>query len=129
MSLMPSCHASCHVSCHAMFKSVWFKTRSRGGSAVSKMLRNAIFVAALCLISVPRSAAQTSYYRHTFFDNGLKTSGYYYSIGKAVAPSTVELQGQRLPLDSQTFFTPPNSIRLAWKSNPGGSWLAELHVL
>jgi exo beta-1,2-glucooligosaccharide sophorohydrolase (non-reducing end) len=97
--------------------------------AVSKMLKNAILVAAMCAVSAMQSAAQTSYYRHIFFDNGPRTSGYYYSTGKAVAPSTVELQGRRLPLDSQTFFTPPNSIRLAWKSNPGGSWLAQLHVL
>jgi hypothetical protein len=82
-----------------------------------------------CLIVVPHTSAQTSYYRHTFFDNGPKTSGYYYTSGKASAPSSVKLDGKRLPLDSKVFFTPPNSLRISWQSNPGGAWGAQLEVL
>ena len=72
---------------------------------------------------------QTEYYRHTFFDNGSRTGSYCYSSGKAVAPSTLELQDRKLPLDSVTFFTPPNSLKISWQSNPGGSWAAQVHVL
>ena len=72
---------------------------------------------------------QTEYYRHTFFDNGPRTGSYFYSSGKAVPPSTLELQNQRLPLDSATFFTPPNSLKISWQSNPGGSWAANVQVL
>src|SRR5579862_7505421 len=79
----------------------------------------------LCAPALP----QTEYYRHTFFDNGPHTGSYYYSSGKAVAPSTLELSAEKLPLDSATFFTPPNSLKISWQSNPGGSWAASVHVL
>ena len=81
------------------------------------------------LLGVPVISAQTSYYRHVFFDNGPRSSAYFYSSGKAVAPSSVEFQGGKLPLDSKFFFTPPNSVRLTWKSRPGGSWVAAIRVL
>src|SRR5262249_43462831 len=72
---------------------------------------------------------QTSYYRHTFFDNGPRTITYYYSAGKASAPSTLEEHGNRLPLDGTTFFTGPNSMKVSWESKPGGAWAAEIGVL
>jgi hypothetical protein len=75
-----------------------------------------------------RAAAQSSYYRHIFFDNGPPTGSYFYSSGKAVAPSTLEIVDNRLPLDSATFFTPPNALRITWQSNAGGSWAAVVEV-
>ena len=89
---------------------------SRGGYVVS-----VIVLAAFFLTSAPRSVAQTSYYRHIFFDNGPRTSSYYYSSGKAVEPSTLEVVDKKLPLSSEVFFTPPNSLRISWRSNAGGS--------
>ncbi len=80
-------------------------------------------------LTLPPASAQTSYYRHTFFDNGPQTAGYAYSSGKAVAPSTLEFAGKRLPLDGQIFFTPPNALRISWQSSPGGAWIATVHVL
>jgi hypothetical protein len=88
----------------------------------------AILPLALAMCTL-RAEAQTTYYRHQFFDNGPRTSGYFYSSGKAVEPSTVDLRDQRLPLDSKIYFTPPNSLRLSWQSNPGGSWAAEVNVV
>src|SRR6516162_6069339 len=79
--------------------------------------------------SLPQeAAAQTSYYRHIFFDNGPRANAYFYSSGKVVAPSTLELLDDRVPLDSATFFTPPNALRIAWQSNAGGSWAAVVRV-
>lgn len=72
--------------------------------------------------------ADSAYYRHTFFDNGLPTATYYYSSGNAVAPSALQLQNGKLPLDAATFFTGPNSIALSWESRPGGSWEARIQV-
>ena len=89
----------------------------------------AVVAAVLSLASAPRSAAQTSYYRHIFFDNGPRTSTYYYSSGKAVEPSALEVLDKKLPLDSGVFFTPPNSLRISWRSNAGGSWAAQIKVL
>src|SRR5258708_36484466 len=78
-------------------------------------------VFAALLLGLPtRGAAQTSYYRHTFFDNGPRTSSYYYSSGQAVEPSTLEVVDKKLPLSSDVFFTPPNSVRISWRSNAGG---------
>ena len=88
-----------------------------------------VVLAGTCLLTTSRSSAQTSYYRHIFFDNGPRTSAYFYTSGKAVAPSTVEFQNGKLPLDSKIFLTPPNSIRLSWQSSAGGSWGAAVHVL
>lgn len=77
----------------------------------------------------PGGSAQTSYYRHVFFDNGARTRAYAYSSGKAVEPSKLEVLDKRLPLDAGIFLTAPNSIRVAWQSNPGGSWAADLKVM
>src|SRR5258705_4373315 len=86
----------------------------------------AVGAAALFLIVAPCSIAQTSYYRHTFFDDGPRTSTYFYSFGKAVEPSTLETHDKKLPLSSDVFFTPPNSLRISWRSNAGGSWAAQI---
>jgi hypothetical protein len=72
---------------------------------------------------------QSSYYRHTFFDNGPRAPAYYYSSGKGVAPSTLETVADKLPLDGATFFTGPNSVKVAWESKPGGAWAADISVL
>jgi len=88
----------------------------------------AVFAMAFLFCAEPGSA-QTSYYRHTFFDNGPRTSGYAYSAGKAVAPSTLDVQGKTLPLDSRIFLTPPNSIRVSWQSRTGGAWAAQINVV
>ncbi len=89
----------------------------------------AAVAAVLFLSSAPRSVAQTSYYRHTFFDNGPHTSTYFYSFGKAVEPSTLEVRDKKLPLNSEVFFTPPNSLRISWTSKVGGSWAASIKVM
>jgi hypothetical protein len=101
--------------------------RAGRGYRVSALV--AVIATLLFLISAPQGAAQTSYYRHIFFDNGPRTSTYYYSSGKAVEPSTLEVLDKKLPLDSGVFFTPPNSLRISWRSNAGGSWAAQIKVL
>jgi len=92
-------------------------------------VRVATVAAVLFLSSAPRSCAQTSYYRHTFFDNGSRAWSYFYSSGKAVEPSTLEIRDKKLPLSSEVFFTAPNSLRISWASKAGGSWSAQIKVL
>jgi hypothetical protein len=79
-----------------------------------RFLRTTAFMLAWSLTAVG-TWAQSSYYRHTFFDNGPKEASYYYSAGKAVAPSTLETRDKKLPLDRTTFFTGPNSVKVAWE--------------
>lgn len=73
------------------------------------------------------AAAQTSdYYRHIVFDNSLTPDQYFYSIARASEPSLLEAKNDRLPVDTTTFLTPPNAIRLTWESKTGGGWVAQI---
>jgi hypothetical protein len=77
----------------------------------------------------PFAYGNTDYYRHVYFDNSLTSKSYFYSGGNASAPSSLELIDSRLPVENKTFLTPPNALRLSWKSEPGGAWEAEVHLL
>ena len=70
--------------------------------------------------------ANTDYYRHVVFDNSLPADTYFYSQGSANGPSFLERKNWRLPVETKTFLTPPNAIRLQWESQPGGGWEAEV---
>ena len=74
------------------------------------------------------ACADTEYYRHQFFDNSITSDAYFYSAGKASAPSSLLLISGKLPVESKTFFTPPNALRLEWRSAGGGGWDAEIEV-
>jgi len=73
--------------------------------------------------------ANTDYYRHVVFDNSLPSETYFYSEGSANGPSFLEQKNYRLPVETKTFLTPPNAIRLQWESQPGGGWEAEVRVV
>lgn len=73
--------------------------------------------------------ADTRYYHHSFFDNSLTTDAYYYSSGRASAPSTLALVKGKLPVETKIFFTPPNALRLEWLSAPNGGWEAQIDVV
>jgi exo beta-1,2-glucooligosaccharide sophorohydrolase (non-reducing end) len=95
----------------------------------SRLFLIGMAAAALILLLCRAARADTEYYRHTFFDNSNTPDSYFYSVGRAVAPSVLELRNQKAPVDSNIFFTPPNALRLAWQSNPGGSWELEVRVV
>jgi len=89
-------------------------------------------VKALCLPQIYLVAlalhAQTTYFQRVIFDNSLTPDTYFYSAGKVSAPSSLELNNGRLPVDEHTFHTPPNALRLAWKSMLQGGWEAEVRL-
>jgi hypothetical protein len=70
--------------------------------------------------------AAPDYYNHVLFDNSITPDSYYYSGGRAVFPSSIQLRDGNLPVESKIFFTPPNALRLEWRSKPGGSWQGEV---
>jgi hypothetical protein len=72
--------------------------------------------------------ADTAYFQRIIFDNSLTGDRYFHSSGKASAPSTLLLEDRKLPVDTKTFFTGPNALRLQWKSMPDGGWVAEIRV-
>jgi hypothetical protein len=78
------------------------------------------------LLALPARASD--YYRHVIFDNSLTTDAYFNSRGSANGPSYLEVRNGRLPVETTTFVTPPNALRLQWESSPDGGWEAEVHV-
>lgn len=87
-----------------------------------------LFVLAVASPS-PCGATVSDYYRYSFFDNSITSDSYFYSGGGVVAPSTLELAAGRLPVETKIFLSPPNSLRLNWRSMPGGSWEGEVKVV
>lgn len=96
-----------------------------------------LLVAGLC---VGRPAvAQSDYYRHVFFDNSQQLDRYWQSSASETAPSRLESAGDRqpghsaqfprLPVESRVFRTPPNALRIAWQSAPGGNWDAQIQLV
>ena len=73
--------------------------------------------------------ADTRYYRHSFFDNSLTPDAYFYSSGKASAPSALTLVNGKVPVEGKIFVTPPNALRLQWTSAQNGGWEAQVDVV
>ena len=61
------------------------------------------------------------YDRHVIFDNSESVGGHGSSNGWFVAPSALELVDDTVPVETGRFVSPPNALRLAWTSAPGGA--------
>lgn len=68
------------------------------------------------------------YDRHVIFDNSHSDGGHESSNGYFIAPSALELVDSTVPVETQHFVSPPNALRLNWKSAPGGDWQATLEL-
>src|SRR3984957_2286605 len=87
-------------------------------------------LACLCaLVLCTFAGADTDYYKRVFFDNSLEADAYYYSAGKASSPSALDLVHGKLPVSTGIFRTPPNALRLKWRSVPDGGWEAEVRAI
>ncbi len=75
------------------------------------------------------ASGNTEYYRHVIFDNSLTPDAYFYSSAIASGHSFVEETNSRLPVEANTFLTPPNALRLQWRSENDGRWEAEIRVM
>lgn len=78
----------------------------------------------LCVLS--SLALGSDYYRHVVFDNSLTSDVYFSSRGAANGASFLEVSKDRLPVETKTFLTPPNALRLQWQSEKNGGWVAEI---
>jgi len=87
-----------------------------------------IFLAMGFLCCTALAWGNSEYYRHVLFDNSLTPDSYFYSQGMANGASTLELVGWRLPVETKSFLTPPNALRLQWQSQPVGGWEAEVRI-
>lgn len=66
--------------------------------------------------------AESFYDRHVIFDNSAADGSYYESEGMVTPPSKLEMVDYKLPVETNHFTSPPNSLRLKWTSAPGGDW-------
>ena len=114
---------------------MFFGMRRRAGGQKVKLrtlgfhrTQRLLLSASLGFLLIPAALASTEYYRHVIFDNSLTSDAYFNSRGKANGASFLELQGERLPVETKNFRTPPNAIRLQWRSEAGGGWEAEVHI-
>jgi len=83
---------------------------------------------ALALLGALAVQAAVPYDQHVLFANAPADGGYANSEANAILPSTLEQTNGRLPVDSGRFASPPNALRLHWKSAPGGDWHATLRA-
>jgi exo beta-1,2-glucooligosaccharide sophorohydrolase (non-reducing end) len=85
-----------------------------------------VLLPVMLLIVGEVARAEMTYDRHVFFDNSLPDRSYYQSQGMVIAPSQLELFDGKFPVDADHFVSPPNGLRLKWKSAPGGEWRMKL---
>jgi exo beta-1,2-glucooligosaccharide sophorohydrolase (non-reducing end) len=95
---------------------------------LKRILARLTYLVAATLPLVARASAAPDYYNHVVFDNSVTSDYYYYSGGRSVFPSTLQLQSGQIPVDTKVFYTPPNALRLQWLSVEGGSWDAEVRI-
>jgi exo beta-1,2-glucooligosaccharide sophorohydrolase (non-reducing end) len=72
--------------------------------------------------------AQVDYDRHVVFDNSLADGSWYYNHSHVVAPSELDQADGKIPVDGDHFLTPPNALRVKWRSATGGDWSVSLDV-
>jgi hypothetical protein len=85
----------------------------------------ALSLLALCSCAL----AQDDYLNHLVFTNSPTPENDFYTGARSVSPSSLESSDGRLPVETRTFFTPPNALRLQWRSVEGGSWDAEIRTV
>jgi hypothetical protein len=66
--------------------------------------------------------APSAHERHVLFENSAADGSYFYSEAAVVAPSRLEIADGKLPVEATRFRSPPNCLRLKWKSAAGGDW-------
>lgn len=74
------------------------------------------------------SDAPSYYDRHVIFDNSAADDAHDGSSGWVVEPSSLELVEGLLPVSGDRFTSPPNALRLSWRSAFGGAWLASIRI-
>jgi len=87
----------------------------------------------LCVLVVAGTAtnpvaAQSFVDRHVVFDNSASKAGHHHSETHLVGPSSLRTESGRIPVDTARFASAPNSLRLEWRSVPGGEWRATVPI-
>jgi hypothetical protein len=94
-----------------------------------RILRFALLLTGAFLVFGTLEATEESAYDvHVLFANAPSAGGLPYARPAIIAPSTLELQGGRFPTETEHYVSPPNSLRLRWKSAQGGDWQIRLQA-
>jgi hypothetical protein len=93
---------------------------------ITTLLRTAALLGATAAMSAAH--AQQIWQQHEFFQNSESLHSYFYSGGNVSGASKLELIDKKLPVDTSSFVSAPNSLRLAWQSLPNGSWDVEIRL-
>ncbi|HXG92553.1 MAG TPA: glucoamylase family protein [Blastocatellia bacterium] len=96
------------------------RKKAMGCVTVQRLARTILVM--LAMLAPGTCLAQLEYDRHVAFDNSLTDKSYYYSQGSFVSPSELELADGKFPIEDTDFASPPNSLRLKWRSRSGGDW-------
>lgn len=83
---------------------------------------------ALTILVPGTSLAQSKYDRHVIFANSATDKSHYYSQGSFVSPSELELVDRKFPVEESRCLSPPNCLRLNWRSRTGGDWQIALNL-
>ncbi len=95
----------------------------------STICKLAILLALAGWLATPLSThADQNYSQQVFFDNSLSPGNYFYSRGRASAPSKLLLNDGKIPVETSTFISGPNALELQWLSVPNGGWSAKLNL-
>src|SRR6266478_8827904 len=98
------------------------KRQSLGGAIAYLRHRLREIAIPLVLVRVAMAHPASVQDRHVFFDNSAADRSYFYGEASVVAPSEFEIIKAKVPVETGHFKSPPNSLRLNWKSAPGGDW-------
>lgn len=74
------------------------------------------------------SAAAAFYDQHVFFSNALATGPYPHTSTYSIAPSELVTTQGNIEVSSDQFHSPPNALKIQWKSAPGGDWQVRLRA-
>ena len=82
---------------------------------------------AIALALTAPVVAQT-YDRHVVFDNARAPGPYHFSLASKAGQSLLDFTDARIPVDTDHFHSPPNSLRFKWTSMFGGDWRVSIDV-
>jgi exo beta-1,2-glucooligosaccharide sophorohydrolase (non-reducing end) len=88
-----------------------------------------LVLAIVCALVSTCALAEDDYLNHVVFTNSATPDNDFYTGARAVAPSTIEAPQGRLPVELSKYISPPNALRLHWRSEAGGSWDAEVRTV
>jgi len=98
-------------------------------SAHDMQWRISIFFVMALATHIAKADVQGGHSQHVVFETSAADRSYFHSEAAVVAPSELEIIDGKIPVEGGRSNSPPNCLRLKWKSAPGGDWRATLKVM